>query len=141
MDNLKNTENEYYEILDAVTQKKNKLTEFTSPYNVNEKKILEGLDNIANKVKQYKHNSEGFYNLTLLEILTNTSSTLLNIINEISALLDEQKKNEINDNWWSNYTNKIKEILLIITLKDRLIYLGIFLIFLSIVVYFIEISS
>ena len=75
----------------------------------------------------------------------NTSDTLLSIISEISIIIYSSESNSLStdtyEHWWAIYIYKLKEILLIITKKDRLIYLGIFFIVLSIVVYFIEISS
>ena len=134
-------ENEYFKISDAYNKESNisKIKDYKSPYLVNEKNILEGLDNISNKINFYKNNTSGFLNLSLLEIFKNTSTTILDIIHEIALILEIDKNNY--EKWWELYLYKLREIYIIITKKDRLIYLGLILIFLSLVVYFIEISS
>ena len=140
----KSIENEeYYKILDVITKQKNveQFKQYKSPYNFNEKKILDGLDKISNKINNYKTTNVGFLNLSLLEIFSNISKTLSDIIYELPLLIEEEEDNVHYEKWWGKYITKLKGILVILTKKDRLIYLGILLIFLSIVVYFIEISS
>ena len=140
MSNFDN-KNEYFKISDAYNKESDisKIKDYKSPYLVNDKNILKGLDNISNKINLYKNNTSGFLNLSLLEIFKNTSTTMLEIIHEISLILEIDKNNY--EKWWEIYLYKLREIYVIITKKDRLIYLGLILIFLSLVVYFIEISS
>ena len=140
MSNFDN-KNEYFKISDAYNKESDisKIKDYKSPYLVNDKNILKGLDNISNKINLYKNNTSGFLNLSLLEIFKNTSTTMLEIIHEVSLILEIDKNNY--EKWWQSYFYKLREIYIIITKKDRLIYLGLILIFLSLVVYFIEISS
>ena len=79
------------------------------------------------KNKQDKMNQR-FYNLSLKQILNNLSLTLIKIINETSIYMEK-----------SDRTNK--ELIDIFTKDDRMIYVGILLIILSLGIFFINISS
>ena len=108
-------ENEYFKISDAYNKESDvsKIKNYKSPYLVNDKNILEGLNNISNKINFYKNNTSGFFNLSLLEIFKNTSTTILDIIHEISLILEINKNNY--EKWWEGYFYKLKEIYIIIT--------------------------
>lgn len=154
---IEEDKNEFYKISEVLTQPesvnslfqtsglKYELEGYKSPYNLNEQNILRGMETIANKVSDYNAESVGFYNLPLIQILKNVSTTLLDIINEVSiviyAPIDARDVGDNYEYWWINAQYKIREIFVVLTKGSRLIYLGIFLIALSIVVYFIEISS
>jgi translation initiation factor 2 beta subunit (eIF-2beta)/eIF-5 len=66
------------------------------------------------------------YNFTILQIYKKTIQTIIDIINEITELYTNDQ--EVN-------MKKIYEIALI---EDRKIYVGIFLVFLAFIVYFID---
>ena len=65
--------------------------------------------------------------IKLVDIYKNTIQTIIDIINEISI---------ITSNY--NYKTVYNDIYKIIFKKDRLVYIGIILIFLSFVIYFID---
>ena len=82
----------------------------------------------TNKVKDEKENNR-FYNLSLKNIFNNLIYTIVSIINELSIYIKDkdQKSNS--------------ELLEIFIKDDRLIYVGIFLIIISLMLFFIKISS
>ena len=136
-------EKEYYKIYNSITnpfkiKDYNKIKNYQSEYNFNEKKVLNGLNNIANKVEKYRVNDSHFFNKSIRDIMKNTANTMINIIDEISNILKKNIKSTI---WWKPYIIKLKHILLVFTKKDRLIYTGIIFIFLSIILNFIDTSS
>lgn len=79
------------------------------------------------KNKQDKMNQR-FYNLSLKQILNNLSLTLIKIINETSIYMEKSDRTT-------------KELIDIFTKDDRMIYVGILLIILSLGIFFINISS
>ena len=79
------------------------------------------------KNKQDKMNQR-FYNLSLKEILNNLSLTLIKIINETSVYMEKSDRTT-------------KELIDIFIKDDRMIYVGILLIILSLGIFFINISS
>jgi len=81
---------------------------------------LNELSNVANEKENEKHENKLFVNLSIKEIFYNLIETIIDILNEI---LDLPEKRDIN-----NY-------LQIFFQKDRMIYVGIFLIIISILFY------
>lgn len=78
----------------------------------------------ANQENDLNRNRTMFLNLTVLEVLQKISQTVIDILNEIvnSSVLT------------------FKDLFLILTKDDRIIYLGLILVLLSIFVYLIDIS-
>jgi len=66
------------------------------------------------------------YDFTVIQLYKNTLQTIIDIINEITELYNNDKAVNMN---------KIYEIAL---MEDRKIYVGILLVFLSFIVYFID---
>lgn len=94
-------------------QQYNKL--YSQQYNENE------------RLKTLKEN-KNIYNLSIHILLKNLSQVLMDIINEVSVYISKKNKN----------TN---ELMTIFVKKERLMYVGIFLICLSLALWFIDISK
>ena len=89
-----------------------------------------------------EHNTKDFFDLTLNEILINISETLIIIINEIILLIDDIKKNYNNKKyWWNTITFYFNQFIKIFLKEERLIYVGILFIFLSLFIHFITIAN
>ena len=80
------------------------------------------------KLKEEKENNR-FYNLSLKNVFDNLITTIVIILNELTIYIKDkdQKSNS--------------ELLEIFVKNDRLIYVGIFLIIISLMLFFIKISS
>jgi len=118
-------------------------------YLENEKnRITKDLDNFANKKMKEAMEDEKFFNMSLrdlmnrflevwnviiIEIIDYTKKSNFNIFN----IIDEYK----NKYWWESLFEYFKGIFIILTKKDRLIYVGIMCIIISIFLYYIVISS
>jgi len=130
------------EFLDQINISKN-----NNPYRevltFEEEKIKKELDNKANIAIKREYKETDFYNLSIKEITNNFLITWNNIIIDIIQLTNSYKNvidNNISTSWW-NITNKIGiDIFHILTKKDRLIYVGIMMIIISIFLYYIVIS-
>ena len=72
------------------------------------------------------------YNLTIYELYKNTLQTTIDIINDITIL------NNVNNIDINIYINRL---IIILTTEDRKLYVGIILIILSFVLYFIDGAS
>jgi len=94
-------------------QQYNKL--YSQQYNENE------------KLKSIKEN-KNIYNLSIHILLKNLSQVLMDIINDVSIFISKKNKN-------------INELILIFVKKERLMYVGIFLLSLSLALWFIDISK
>lgn len=75
-----------------------------------------------------KKESERIYNLSIKEIIKIASQTYIDIINEITVSIENKQFN-------------IDQVIKIFTLKDRLIYVGILIVVLSLFLGFIFISD
>jgi hypothetical protein len=80
------------------------------------------------ELKEEKENNR-FYNLSLKNVFDNLVTTIVNIINEISVFTTDK----------DNLSKK--DLIEIFTKDDRLIYIGIFLVIISLLLFFIKVSS
>ena len=96
-----------------------------------ENKINNLLETLPNNVKNIKNNNN-FYDLSLRELYKNTLQTIIDIINDISIAYSK----EYIDN--NNYIYIIIDIL---SKEERRLYVGIILLFLSFILYFIDGAS
>ena len=112
---------------------------------VEEKQILERLDNFANKSQKTALKDIKFFNMTLKQIIDKFLLTWKEIIEEIILLYKKSPsfKNNIYEKvyWWKNIKSLIFDLFNIFTMKDRMIYVGLMLIIISFFLYFIVISS
>ena len=83
---------------------------------------LNNFNIIENKKLHDNEEKDKFYNLSLKQIFINLSNTLILIINDIIDIDSKSK-------------NNIKLYIDILFKDDRIIYVGIFLIFISIILY------
>ena len=82
----------------------------------------------ATQEEEKKKESERIYNLSIKQIINNASKVYIDIINEITISIDNKEFN-------------IEQVIKIFTLKDRLIYVGILIVVLSLFLGFIFISD
>jgi hypothetical protein len=104
-----------------------KIIESTIETKFNE--LLETIPKFINK--EERKDNEDFFNISILDIYRNTIQTIIDIINEITHLLDITK----------NYDNIFRKILRILFKNERMFYIGIILIILSFIIYFIDGAS
>tara|TARA_B100000795_G_scaffold268556_1_gene255750 strand:- start:4331 stop:4711 length:381 start_codon:yes stop_codon:yes gene_type:complete len=90
--------------------------------------LLETFPDESNDNKQKKNP----YNLTINELYKNTLQTFIDIINDII---------ELNNNKTNDLNNYVAKLLYILTENDRKLYVGIILIIISFVIYFIDGTS
>ena len=94
-----------------------------------EKKFNQLITQIPTIINQNKIKDEtDFFNFSLSEIYHNTLKTVIDIINEIMRIIDNS----------NNQDNLFITILNIFLKENRMFYLGIILIILSFVIYFID---
>jgi ABC-type transporter Mla subunit MlaD len=92
---------------------------------------LQNLNTINNNKESLYSNSKNFYNLSLNEVVNNTVLTVVAIFVDLLQLQKKYSKQPIN----------YQDIFDIFTKGDRLIYFGVFLIFLSLLFMVLFISS
>jgi len=95
-----------------------------------ENKINSMMDTIIDK-NDKKNENKMIYEYTIHELYINTLQYLIDIINDISDFLSINHKNETNE----EYRKKLFNIFF---QDDRILYTGIILIFLSLILYFID---
>jgi len=91
--------------------------------------LLETIPKFINK--EEKKDNDDFFNISILEIYRNTIQTIIDIINDTTHLFDITK----------NYDNIFRKILRILFKNERMFYIGIILIILSFIIYFIDGAS
>jgi hypothetical protein len=92
-----------------------------------EKKFNQLLKEIPDVFKEKKKDEDDFFNLSLLDIYHNTLKTIIDIINETLKIFDNTNR----DNYLMTFLN-------IFFKEKRMFYIGIILIILSFVIYFID---
>ena len=121
-------------------------SDYQNLLSLEERKIIDKLNNFSNDTKKYLKKNKEFYNISLKELFDNFLKAWNEIIIEILQIYNKNKdKNQNilfkNRYWWNNFKNIISELLYILTKKDRLIYVGFMLIIISFFMYFLLISS
>ena len=123
---------DYKQLRDLVTSPNN-IDVYTSLMN-KENYVLNTINKIADKENKKNIKYKKIYNLTLREITLNTLKVIVDIINDISIiLLDPVNKN-------GNVMQTVKKLRKTLTKKDRLIYVGLIFVIISILIYFIDIT-
>jgi len=122
----------YNELRDLVTSPNNKdvYTELMNKENY----VLGTINKIADNENKKKNTYKKIYNLTLREILLNLLKVIVDIINEMSIILIDP----VNKN--GTIMTTIMKLRKTLTKTDRLIYVGLFFIIISILIYFIDIT-
>jgi hypothetical protein len=97
-----------------------------------ETKFNQLLDSIPKFInKEERKDKDDFFNISMIDIYKNTIQTIIDIINETTHLLDIS----------NNYQNIYQKILKILFKNERMFYIGIILILLSFIIYFIDGAS
>jgi len=115
--NLDKSEN-IYNYLDTIVEK-----------NI-ENKINNLLETLPNNLDKYKiKEQKNFYDLSLREVYKNTLQTIIDILNDITNAYS---------NGYIDNSNYIYIIINILSKEERRLYVGIILLFLSFIIYFID---
>jgi len=93
--------------------------------------LLEEMPNIKRDITKEIQIENDFFNFSIIETYQNTIQTIIDIINDMTKIID-------NTNSYNNY---YKMFLNIIFNENRMFYVGIILIVLSFVIYFIDGAS
>jgi len=91
--------------------------------------LLEKIPKFINR--EERKDKDDFFNFSILEIYHNTLQTIIDIINELMMVIDNSVKDK-------NYYRRILNIFLN---ENRMFYIGIILIFISFIIYFIDGAS
>ena len=111
-----------------MTSINDKIIEETIETKFNE--LLKNLPNIIKDNKPIYNDSNDFFHLTITDIYKNTIQTIIDIINDVIELYE------------TSYSQvKFNRLLYIFLNENRMFYIGIILIILSFVIYFIDGAS
>jgi hypothetical protein len=94
--------------------------------------ILEQIPELR-QVKKNVLDENDFFNFTLIDTYKNTIQTIIDIINDVIKLFD--------NSYAYNYSNTYMSLLNIFFQENRMFYIGIILVILSFVIYFIDGAS
>ena len=111
-----------------------------------EKQTLNYLNLMSAHLQEDKTKRKSIENMSIKTIYNNWSNTLIiiisDIVNAFELLVSQKKVNDIETGkWWEKYNSFLAELVNIITKDDRLIYVGITFILISIAIHFILISK
>jgi hypothetical protein len=123
---------DYDEIRDLVTSPNNRDV-YTALMN-KENKVLNVINKVADNENKKKNKYRKIYNLTLKEIFVNMLKVMVDIINDMSTILIDP----VNKN--GNIMLTVQKLRKTLTKKDRLIYVGLIFVIISILIYFIDIT-
>ena len=107
--------------------------------NDHEKTLLNNLNQTSNTLKDKKDTD--FFDKSLNSMLNEWSKIMSDIFHDFSTLIYINKYIKASDNLYEFSTNIGKDIWFILTKENRLIYVGVTLIFISFILYFINVSS
>jgi hypothetical protein len=104
-----------------------------------EKTLLNNLNETSNILKDKKETD--FFDKSLNSMLNEWSKIMSDIFYDFSTLIYINKYIKVSDNLYEFSTRIGKDIWFILTKENRLIYVGVTLIFISFILYFINVSS
>ena len=90
--------------------------------------ILEKVPDLKKDITKEIAIENDFFNFSIIDTYRNTLQTIIDIINDITKIIDNS----------DNYNNYFKNFLNIFFNENRMFYIGIILIILSFVIYFID---
>jgi hypothetical protein len=90
--------------------------------------ILEKVPDLKKDISKEIAIENDFFNFSIIDTYRNTLQTIIDIINDITKIIDNS----------DNYNNYFKIFLNIFFNENRMFYIGIILIILSFVIYFID---
>jgi len=106
-----------------------------------EKLLIKNASKIANNLSASTSMSSDFMSLSLTQILSNWSNAMQNIMLDISRNVYVSQYIRESDNAYEFIVQFITKLWQIVSTDDRLIYLGMTLIFIAMVVYFVNITN
>lgn len=104
-----------------------------------EKNLLNNLNQTANTLKEKKKTD--FFDKSINGMLTEWSKIMSDIFHDFSTLIYINKYIKISNNLYEFTTYIGKDMWYILTKENRLIYVGFTLIFISFIIYFMNVSS
>ena len=110
-----------------------------------ELETLNKLSNVSNNLKKTQDQNKKLENMTIKDIYENWSESHIQIIKELSKFSGKEYKKYFTDidkteEWWKGITLVAKDIFKIMTFDNRIIYVGITIILVAIMVFFISSS-
>jgi hypothetical protein len=112
-----------------------------SKLNIEESKLNKEESKIIKKEEnKLEHSGEFLEKLNLENIKTNFTKVFIEIIDEMSELYNERCARDCKDedNFFNTFNYYFNNVIKIIVKEGRMFYIGIFIIFLSLMLYFIE---
>jgi hypothetical protein len=104
-----------------------------------EKRLLSKLNKTANKLSKQKNVK--LFDKSLNSMLNEWSKTMANIFHDFSNVIYINKYIKISNNLYEFIVNISRDIWEILTNGERIIYVGFTFIFISLVVYFINVAD
>lgn len=106
-----------------------------------EKLLIKNASKKANNISASASTSSDFMSLSLTQILSNWSNSMQNIMLDISRNVSVNQYIRESDNAYEFIVQFITKLWQIMSVDDRLIYLGMTLIFIAVVIYFVNITN
>ena len=103
------------------------------------KKINEMNDDLNEVIeKSYKLNN--FFNISLTQLFVRMSNATIDVFKEFIEVIFKERKFKYQEKfkWWKRYTDIFSDMYIVLLKNDRLMYFGIFLIFLAILLNFLD---
>lgn len=106
-----------------------------------ERETIEKANSLANKAQDIQKTQTDLFNLSLRDLLKNWSINIQAILRELTLDIDISRMIKETDNIYEFTVSLVSKIWTIITKDYRMIYVGLTLVFISMVIYFVQASS
>ena len=114
---------------------------YTDYLSDSEKKALENVNKLGNNLSKKIENDKDIFNQNISQIIQNWSSVQVNIMNELISLYSNMDDYNNYNQWWEYILYYYKQTVNILLKEDRIIYTGFSIIFISLVLYFVDTSK
>ena len=122
--------------------KSTNLNDISLNLSLEEREYLNKINDKSNEIRRGLSMKKDFFNLSLTEILNRWATVHNEILADLSKISYSNKwsMNRV-DLWWDNIFLLLDNIIKSVVKEERLIYVGISLIIMSILIYLIQITS
>tara|TARA_Y100000590_G_scaffold453588_1_gene598900 strand:+ start:114 stop:488 length:375 start_codon:yes stop_codon:yes gene_type:complete len=106
----------------------------------NEHRKISEMNEDVNELLEKQSKATHFFHLSLQQLLTKMANTTIDVCKEITETIFKKRtfKYQNTFKWWLRYTTIGKDIYKILQKDDRLIYFGLFLVFVSLILNFLS---
>ena len=101
---------------------------------------INDINDDLNEIIEKNNKINNFFNISLTQLFVKMSNTTIDVFKEFIEVIFKERKFKYQEKfkWWKRYNDIFSDMYIVLSKDDRLIYFGFFLIFLAILLNFLD---